>query len=162
MFLQGDDPDKPLGGTADAARLPGLPPEEEIGEALNELTRLRDDREAYEANWRFWVIRWTKARYQVPQQLLQLQQQRQQQEQKQQEQKQQEQKQQEQKQQQLKNQLEPATRQTSDTFSIEFNDDFTEEEVQKIAAALADYFRACGGAGFEYQFNIQVVATEKS
>lgn len=40
-------------------------------------------------------------------------------------------------------------------FSIEFDSRFSPDEVKSLLTALADYYRACGGAGFELDFELQ-------
>jgi DNA-binding winged helix-turn-helix (wHTH) protein len=40
-------------------------------------------------------------------------------------------------------------------ITIQFDPDFAPKEVTEILAAFADYYRACGGAGFEIDFETQ-------
>ena len=144
---QDDDPDKPLSGTADAARPKAYPPIEEIRQAQNEISRLWGDHDAFTANMDAWSKKWKASGYDWPeQQIGQVQQQLQQQ-------------------QQVKPGDEPPNTpsQPEDTFAIQFSPEFTPEEVQSIASSLADYFRSCGGAGFIYEFAIEeAAAMEKS
>src|SRR6266567_7869112 len=135
MAPQAGDPEK---SSANIGRSL-LPPEEEIQQALDEFSRLQDDDEARRANTNAWSKRWTAAGYRWPQQMQQVQQHQQQEQQRQQE--------------RLRKD-ESASGNPSDTFIIEFSRAFTIEETQVIAESLADYFRACGGAGFEYEFDV--------
>jgi hypothetical protein len=151
--MQDDDPDESLGGT----EVLRLPPKDEIDEARAEIYRLRDDTEGLRANLNSWVSRWKAKRYHVTDQLIsqltQIVQQQQQQ-------RQQQQQQEEQRRHQLGGEAPPKPVPPSeDIFSIEFSPEFTSEEAQSVAASLAKYFRACGGAGFEYDFSIQEATT---
>ena len=40
-------------------------------------------------------------------------------------------------------------------ISIAFDPSFSPDEVKGILTALADYYRACGGAGLELDFDLQ-------
>jgi hypothetical protein len=42
-------------------------------------------------------------------------------------------------------------------FTIYFHPDLSKEQIEKSFAALADYYRACGGTGFRVQFEEQNV-----
>ena len=146
--MEDDEPDPSSGGT-DVLR---LPPNEEIGRARAELWRLRRD-DAWRINRDAWVRRWRQRGYHVSKQLIdnllqQLQQEQQIQQQRQ---------QQEQQEQQRRGTLSPPKPPPApdDMFEIEFAPEFSPEDVEAIASSLSDYFRACGGAGFEYEFAIE-------
>jgi hypothetical protein len=148
--MQEEDPDESPGGT----EVLRLPPKEEIEQAQGELRRLTDDRDAFRANRNAWIRRWKARRYHVSEQVIrQIEPQQQQQQLQQQE---------EQQRHQLEAKSRPAPKlqpAPEGSFEIEFAPEFSVEEVETIAASLARYFRACGGAGFEYQFGIQEPAT---
>lgn len=40
-------------------------------------------------------------------------------------------------------------------FEIVFSPNISKEEIYKILQALSDYYRACGGVGFQYSFDIE-------
>ena len=49
----------------------------------------------------------------------------------------------------------------SNDFSIAFDASFSPEEVKGLLTALADYYRACGGAGLELDFEIQEASVKE-
>ena len=48
-----------------------------------------------------------------------------------------------------------------DTFEITFAPDLTPEQVGRCLTILADYYRACGGAGLETDFDVAEVLVEE-
>jgi hypothetical protein len=46
----------------------------------------------------------------------------------------------------------------STTFEIQFHPDLSKEQIEKSFAALADYYRACGGTGLRVEFEQQDVS----